>query len=372
MTRKQQFRSFMNRLDPKRNPKEALESDLYLEPEHASAKRIAASLDVRPNGTHLLIGPVGSGKTTELRSIERQLNAEGECFVHYVDVASLSDLSAFGPGVLLASVAVSMSDTLLLGRGQQSQIRSLAFGEDEPDYSDAIPGGRMVFRPGLLRRLGNRARLMAGIEDHLSMWKRESLQSHWVLLIDGLDRLPPRPDFADAIAKDVSALSKLDIGVVLVASIASLFGAAAEVRRQFDYTHAITPPSPPFVAQLLLRRGTPLLSKDAADLLAEYSGGGLRDAIALARSAGELAWLEGDDTVEVRHVKGAVETFGDALALGMDSATVDRLRAAMKTNTVSITSDADVNLLLEGRIVHDRPNHYSVHPALQAVLGPAP
>jgi polynucleotide 5'-kinase involved in rRNA processing len=63
------FRRLREQLAPARDPASALEA--YVDRPHAVSRRIAAELELGPDSTHVVIGGVGSGKTTELLTVKK-------------------------------------------------------------------------------------------------------------------------------------------------------------------------------------------------------------------------------------------------------------------------------------------------------------
>ena len=67
------FRAYMRRLDPKADPAIALRDGSYVLSPHATSSHIATRLEIDPTSSHLIIGAVGSGKTTELLAINERV-----------------------------------------------------------------------------------------------------------------------------------------------------------------------------------------------------------------------------------------------------------------------------------------------------------
>src|SRR5512140_3617178 len=101
MDRRALFRAYMRHFDPKADPSLALESGFYVRSPHATSAQIATRLDIDPASTPLIIGAVGSGKTTELLTIGQSLASSTDIVPLFVDVPSLQLLSKLGEGVLV-------------------------------------------------------------------------------------------------------------------------------------------------------------------------------------------------------------------------------------------------------------------------------
>lgn len=87
--RRARFRDLVSRLDGSGAPGVALEHGLYVRRPDGGAERLAASLEIRPTGTHLVVGSVGSGKTTDLLRLQAALReAAPELEVDYRDAGA--------------------------------------------------------------------------------------------------------------------------------------------------------------------------------------------------------------------------------------------------------------------------------------------
>ncbi len=86
--RRTRFRDYMRRLDPTGDPVLAVEGGLYVPPPNAVSRRIATRIELEPASSHLLVGGIGSGKTTELIAIERALAKVDDLRPVRVDVPS--------------------------------------------------------------------------------------------------------------------------------------------------------------------------------------------------------------------------------------------------------------------------------------------
>jgi hypothetical protein len=114
--------------------------------------------------------------------------------------------------------------------------------------------------------------------------------------------------------------------------------------------------------------------------IAQWSGGILRDLIALARNAGEEAYARGAECISMEHVDAAADRFGRALLLGLSSDATERLtklaaqlrfkkpREAFTQFTVS--SDVDIDLLVRRLIIEfpEIPPRFALHPTIRPLL----
>lgn len=102
MDRRAVFRAYMRHVDPKADPSLALKSGFYVRSPHATSAQIATRLEIDPASTHLIIGAVGSGKTTELITVGHTLATSTDIIPLFVDVPSLQRISKLDEGVLVA------------------------------------------------------------------------------------------------------------------------------------------------------------------------------------------------------------------------------------------------------------------------------
>lgn len=369
----------MQRLDPKGDPSTAVRDGYYVAPVDAPAPVIASSLDLRPNGSHLFIGPIGSGKTTQLRVLEAQLRDGTSVTPAFVDVGAVHDVSAVRPGVLIFAAATEVA-ALVAGTPQSAHQREWlrkrargAFWDHEPDFDYPYEDDGTRWAPGVLRPPADPwGETVAGarkaVEALLSDAEVEGVRPEVTVLFDGLDRLHDLEAFERVVAEDVRALQACGIGVVIAASQRLLYGASTEIRRHFDRVHRIGAADPLFLRSVLRSRAdAALLSDAAADRIAEWSGGVLRDLIAIAQGAGEEAYVRGADLIGVEHVDAAANRFGRALLLGVETQARATLELVLTTDSFAIGSDSDVQLLVEDRLI-DLGGRYVVHPTLVPLL----
>ena len=85
--RREKFREYMRRLNPTAPPQDAIESGLVIPELHGSVfLTMAARADLEPGSQQLLVGGIGSGKTTELLLAQRWLQKAGETVSLYIDI----------------------------------------------------------------------------------------------------------------------------------------------------------------------------------------------------------------------------------------------------------------------------------------------
>src|ERR1700691_4626127 len=91
--RRERFRDYMRKLNPTAPARITIDSGLVVEDLHSSLFRtLAARADLDPGSQQLLVGGIGSGKTTELLLAERLLAGQGLALPLYIDAAGETDL----------------------------------------------------------------------------------------------------------------------------------------------------------------------------------------------------------------------------------------------------------------------------------------
>src|SRR5271157_3486955 len=103
LSRRDKFRAFMQAFNPTAPAFDVIQAGLVVEDLHQSLYRnLAGRADLEPGSQQLLVGGVGSGKTTELLLARQWLTDQGHVLPFYIDVSALTDLSSLNAGALLA------------------------------------------------------------------------------------------------------------------------------------------------------------------------------------------------------------------------------------------------------------------------------
>lgn len=337
----------MARLDPAADPLGAIRDGLYVpRPGRSTADEVTARLSLSPTSSHLIIGGIGSGKTTQLLVACDRLNQLADTRAVYVDVSLVHDLSHMAPGTLI--VAGGMAAGNLLERGDDKKLI---------DWTVSNKAQRLsVIRDGLRARYPN-----------------------LVLVFDSLDRLPDPAAFATAVEQDVRAIQNAGIGVVLIGPLRSMFGPHRTVTDHFQHFYPLPvvdvqrdERGRAFLVEVLRRRAPEDLLPDAACArLAEFSGGVLRDLLALACAVVEEAFMRDAEHVEAEHVDVVADAFGRQLIFGLSPKEIEALQRVRQKGTFVPTSDDYIALLMTRRILEYRTeaSRFSVHPTLEPLLG---
>ncbi|MEZ4316909.1 MAG: hypothetical protein R3F61_05385 [Myxococcota bacterium] len=310
--RRAHFRAIMARLDGSGDPQRALSDGLYRpRPDHV-AERIAKSLEIRPSGTHLVVGTIGSGKTTALLRIKELLteSAPETLTVHF-------DAGEDPHEQLLAQF---LRNTLLADRIEQGRTILLIDGLDRT--SDLSTFQRMVTR--------------------------------------GL------PNFA---ALDVGLVC---VGPPQLQAVPPSFESDWFERTHLCGAVDITSPDGrAFLIELIATRGGDAFTDQARAGLVRYSGGIVRDHLLLARQAVEDAYIDGEDVVDTPYVDAAAKRLASSMLRAVTQEQLDALGAL--TDPDGLYSGPPLG---NGRLILDRllipmpgvPMRLVVHPCVLPYL----
>lgn len=401
----QRFREYMARFDPVASPLSTVTEGYYVaRPGRSVAQTIATRVKLAPTNAHLVVGSIGSGKTTEILNARNLIAETNDIWTRAIDVSRYHDIDQMEAGVLTVLAGYSLSKKRNYSkvpdasRERYSELTKrfiqAAEGhstwvyrydrdeyEYEPDSDDE--SGVWVHRAGVLKPTqpdvrSDVAAHAKALRDLVDIIKPVS--GHFVLIFDSLDRISDPIAFENVVVQDVRAIRNAGLGVILVGPLRSLYGKNRSVLDVFDqnYLLASVDVSPntkgrEFLVDVLRKRANAdILPDRSCAALVRASGGVLRDLISLARSSGEEAYLAGSTTVEPKHVKAAASAFGRALMQGLDLEDLEILeRARAKGHYVS-TSDKHLALLSSRRILEYRDDNnapsYSVHPTIASFL----
>ncbi len=387
------FRGLRARLDPTGDPGRALANGLYVEPARSVSSRIAAELMLSPTSTHLLSGGVGSGKTTELLSVQLRLNEVTDTRAFYIDTSRDRDPGKMPPGALVVQAGLAFGEELVKSappgdersavEQELRELRNVAFGYHE--YYEVLEqerdDPRFVRVPGILEP---HDRLETTLSEALRVTRPllEPLRARWkhpLVLLDGLDRMTDMGSFEQLVEHDLRTLTSLGVGIVLVGPLKALYGIDRALIQRFDQFHYqpwIDPVSGPeagaFLANVLQRRvPDDALDREGREHLVLSSGGVLRDLLSLAQSACVESYMDGSDVMGRQQVESAADSFGRKHMQGLRPAEIEVLQRVLAKGSFVQTSEEDLALLMTRRVLEYRSNgrpRFAVHPTIAPFL----
>lgn len=410
-TRRERFRNALARLAPAGNPSEAIERGFYISrPGRSAVSVISARLELVPTSSFLLIGGIGSGKTTELLMTAKTLNALDDVHAFYIDVSAIHDIKNMPAGTLSVVAAVELAkyvlkypidddseqareELLRIARGYgyyKQEVEPWNDGGDDIDDGERL--GKWVGVPGAIKPPSRDAKpLSTVVHERSQLLERmcaplRQIRPHIVLVFDSLDRKTNVDEFNEIILEDVEALNRIGIGVVLTAPLAIIHGESRIMIQQYfqdrtflqaavDVKNEST--GVDFLTNIIHARAEKdMIPEISAQALARASGGVLRDLIALTHSALQEAYADGGNQVEVKHVDRASKAFGRQLLVGLDADDHATLEALNKRNYFAGVDSSELYLLATQRIIiysaADGEFRYAIHPTVEDILYPPP
>jgi Cdc6-like AAA superfamily ATPase len=234
------FRSQIAAFDGAADPMNAISRGYFIEePHQSSTNALFKRISLRPQSKILLIGGIGSGKTTQLLKLQQlfQQDPDTGIYAHYIDITEYTKPNDLQVGILDAIVGLELIAFLekkgfLIDPSRKEYIREFAYGRTvaeffvdgpdfEPDYYDdgytykEVPGV-LSSHPRSLDSLDRLAQvLLSLIEDYQTNLKQKPY-----FLFDGLDRV----DASKKITRMVSAdLQNAGIGFAIVGASSLLY-----------------------------------------------------------------------------------------------------------------------------------------------------
>ena len=149
LSRRDRFREYMKRLNPTAPAREAISAGLVVGDLHGSLyQKLAARADLEPGSQQLLVGGIGSGKTTELLLAENWLSQQGNTLSVFIDISTETDLSGLNSGALLAAFGLHLlrafsKEQLSEVKEAANAVKEFAVGKTEerwvPEYDYPEP-----------------------------------------------------------------------------------------------------------------------------------------------------------------------------------------------------------------------------------------
>lgn len=285
------IKQYLANLDATSNPARAIEKGFHVpSPFQPSWDLLAKRIEVDPARAHLVLGPIGSGKTTQLLRLAEQLNAGESVQAFYVDVSLPSKIVIGGGDPAITQKVLSSAPQVICAVLAQTIHSEL----DGKRLQVQEKGWRWV------------------LDELAAFCLLAGSGKKTVFLLDALDRLPIA-DFGQHLAS-FRELKAHEFGLVVVGSVDLVLQDGSDVYDHFDRVerHPIVDvlqdePGRRALVAMLRRRvdDGELLSDEVCDEIVLRSGGVLRDMFLLARGAIEEAWVTGAARVTSGHITEA-------------------------------------------------------------------
>lgn len=387
------FRERMAAFEGAANPSEAIESGYYV---HAPGKllvdTISGRIALRPSSSHLLLGGIGSGKTTQLLVACQQINEIEDTHAIYVDVSLYTDISQITSGVLTAIAGVELAKLIEDSEDENiiqsiDSIHTLANGYTYyyNGYDDYDSDSDLISIKGIIPKKSEGYGIRLDLLELVSKLTKAASEKYGniVFLFDGLDRLDDTKVFMQLVYSDAKAISSVGIGLVLVGSLTAIYGNYRDtVDKSLDY-FCYQPffdvendlEAYNFFEKIIQTRSSEdFIEESAIKILILSSGGVLRDFITLTQASIEETYLSGEDQVGQKQVLKAVDSFSRSQLLGVSDKELIILDQVIKTKTFIPRTDEDLRLLVRRLILEYREPKisYAVHPAIKQILEQIP
>jgi hypothetical protein len=382
------FRQQMAAFDGSAHPIGALKKGFYIEePNQSATNQWVKRICLKPTSRNLIVGGIGSGKTTQLLRIKQLLQGT-DIYPHYIDVTKYEHPDEIQEGILNAIFGLELINLLAPTENRadvsiQRLIKRYAYGTADlldlplPNKSNSLDSGQYhgVLSPHNYYRSSDQ---ISSAFNHLRILFGKQFSKSPFFLVDGLDRVDNIERFIRSIS---SVFDGMGIGYLIIGPIGVLYSNFIdsidsyfdyfEYRPAFDINYDIQ--SRNFFSQILSSRSTGnFLDEQASKQLIEMSGGVLRDLINLTQEAIQEAYLSDADGVGGYHVNRAVVSLGRSKMLGLyddDQSILVRLQEESHSLFVP-TSPKEIALLASGRILEYRypKRRFSTHPVLSRLL----
>lgn len=379
----------MARLNPAPRAEPAALSEYVAPPGRSTADELAVRFDLDPASSVLVVGWIGTGKTTQLLAAQRNLASTPGVIAHYVDVSTRHDLADVKPGVLLALAGIECA----VPPNAKPEVAKAA--ESFGDWAMAVPREtpldeyfanhydhepvHVEKRPQILKPPAPSG--IPEVEQRIAELRTLASEQpdgrRPIFFFDSLDRLGDAGQFRMFVKEDLQALRAAGVGAAIVGPPRVLYAADRTEIDLFDKFLEVPiidgtqgSKGEEFLLEVLRKRApTTVLPDASARKVVELSGGVIRDLIAIARGAGEEAYLSGVDTISPEHVITAADRFGRSLLLGVREGELQALRKVSPSRPFVPTTEADLSLLQSRRILLLPGGRHVVHPSVARVIG---
>lgn len=355
------FRQYMANLDVSTS---VHHREFYVKPPGQSvADDLAARLEINPRSSHIVLGGIGTGKTTQLILACQRLNALLDTSAVYVDISKEGSLDDLDFQSLSRAIGAQIQQYLDAG-GSQSMLAIRA-------------GFRRIFEADVDPLADSSQPPQASLKQ-LSQ-ELDQMTPHSIVVLDSLDRLLDLRAYAEIVTNVLPRMRELGIGVIATGPLHLLYGTARTVLDRVDRFHLLSSVDPDaksvtgitYLTRIVHARiPEEVCPMDVCCRLAIWSGGVLRDLIALTQSALEEAYISGSDSITDNHVDMAADSFGRKHMLGLNRDEIRVLGDVQASGDFVPTSDSDLALLHTRRILEYRGSQtrYAVHPTIAPLL----
>jgi energy-coupling factor transporter ATP-binding protein EcfA2 len=393
------FREQIAAFDGAADPVRAIAKGYVIEePHHYSINALFKRISLRPQSKNLLIGGIGSGKTTQLLRLQQLFQEASDIgiYPHYVDITEYTKPNDVQVGTLDAIIGLELVK-ILKGKGLQVDgtreklIQEFAYGStitrDLTKLADPLVANQIALQslqtsrvPGVLssrpRSPDSSNRLAQVLSSLIKDFQAEFQQTPY-FLFDGLDRVDEVEKVTRIASPNLQA-SKIGFLIVGAASLlySSFIDSLDSIFSHIEYRSAFDVKKDReaylFFRHVLFARSDKVFSQGAAlrDLIV-FSGGVLRDLINLAQESIQEAYLADAEIVDQQHVRKAVDSMGRAKILGLNQEQYEILTNFTKSTLIAPTSPSEIYLLSSGRILEYRfpSRRFDLHPVLKKLYG---
>ena len=386
------YRQVLRRLDPTRPIKAPTDKSWYVARPDGVGHALARSLQIEPQSSHLVVGSIGSGKSSELLAAGRELLETRGVFARYVEVSQITDLEsgdaeslllAVGHELLLCLESTAPDDLQL--ESIRAQLAPLVDGYSMPVDALSDDSDRVSIEPRVHHPTQG---VPAPVAEHLPILRelagavrRLRQGDDLVFLLDGLDRLSDPVQFDALMEPCLRALGAAGIGVAATGPRRAVSGVdRLGVAEGFDELHWVGPLAPDeggegfrFLNGVLEARGVDqIMGADARHEVVRLSGGSLRILLQLAREAIKETWVRNAELLGPDQVRAASDRVGRGLLLGLTDRDLGVLSAVQTKGTFSPRSPEDEALAWTNRVLEYRtPSglmEHRIHPTLLPFL----
>jgi energy-coupling factor transporter ATP-binding protein EcfA2 len=390
------FREKIAAFDGAADPIHALEKGYFTEePHQSSTNALFKRISLRPQSKILLIGGIGSGKTTQLLRLQQlfQQNPDTGIYPHYVDITEYTEPNDIQPGTLDAIISLELISLLekngfRVDETRKNYIKEFAYGSiiSDRDLRDLtlsitnVAQNRSIRVPGVLSshpRSPDSLKRSVQVLSSLGQDFQDKFKQTPYFLFDGLDRVDETEKFTQMVSSASQQNTEIGFTIVGAASLiySSFIDSIDGIFNHVEYRSAFDVEQDEeartfFESVLIARSGQGFFQEAALQDLIRFSGGILRDLVNLAQESIQEAYLADAETIEPEHVAKAVRSMGRAKMLGLDKERYSTLANLTQHQLENLTSPEEIYLLYSGRILEYRfpDRRFDIHPVLKELL----